>query len=70
MSKLFQISEDDLATLERVVPEFVNAIMVRGGGFENKLCVKVRQVKQILSDVRWKYTPPSENETILAGSDT
>lgn len=55
--KLFQINEDDLATLERTLPQFADALMPR---LDNRLRTQLRQVQQILSNVRWNYGPPSE----------
>ncbi len=61
MSKLLQIKEDDLATLERTLPRLADAMM---STMDNRARVQLRQVQKILSDVRWNYGPPSEVEII------
>lgn len=66
MGKLFQIHEDDLGRLESILPQLADALMPV---LDNRLRVKIRQVKQILSDVRWDYGPPSEVEVIPRGDD-
>lgn len=61
MSRLFQIYEDDLADLERLLPDVADALMPH---LNNALRVKIRRCQKIMSDVRWKYGPPSHVETI------
>lgn len=61
MSRLHQITEDDLATLEKTLPQLADALMP---ALDNRLRVKLRQVQSILSAVRWNYGPPSEVEVI------
>lgn len=61
MSRLLQIKDDDLAVLERTLPQLADALMVK---LDNRLRVQLRQVQRILSDVRWNYGPPSEIEII------
>ena len=63
-SRLFQIHEDDLATLEHTLPQIADALMDRMDG---RLRVQVRRVKDILSNVRWNYGPPSHVTRIDAG---
>jgi hypothetical protein len=66
MSKLFQITEDDLAELERLTPELQEALareMARPEG-ANRIRVQLRRIKEILSNVRWYYGPPSEVKII------
>ena len=66
MSKLFQIREDDLATLEADLP----AILGRHYG-----CLvpadkpAFRRIQEIIKNVRWNYGPPSEVEVIPMDDD-
>lgn len=60
--KLFRIYENDLQTLETVIPKLQDAL-----GLElNKPEVQVAlsECKEILSNVRWDYGPPSEVHVI------
>lgn len=61
MGKLYQITEDDLATLERAMPELTVSLSVNT---TNRHRVLIRKVKDILSDVRWDYQPHSNIEII------
>ena len=64
-----RISEDDLAELERTVPQFMQACFdqfVKGHPAGNRLRVQFRRMKEILSDVRWDYCPPGEVHIIPA----
>ena len=61
MSKLFQIYEDDLAELERTLPEFMDAV---GPMNDPRLKTQLRRVKSMLSDVRWNYGPHDEVQRI------
>lgn len=61
MSKMLQIREDDLATLERTLPQLSDALMLK---LSNRLRVQLRQVQAILSNVRWNYGPASEIEVV------
>lgn len=58
MSKLFQIYEADLQTLETALPRLQDAL----GEAMNRpdVQVAVQEVKEILSNVRWNYGPYSE----------
>lgn len=56
-TRLYQIKEDDLASLERILPEIVGLMYPQ---IDNRLRVQIRQVQKILSDVRWNYGPPGE----------
>lgn len=68
MSKMFQISEDDLATLERLCPSLgwdLFPVIARMEGVEggaNRVRAQLRQVQTILSNVRWMYGPPTNCE--------
>lgn len=67
MTHLFQIKEDDLATLEQSVPVLADALLPV---LNNTLRVHMRRVQDILANVRWGYGPPSEVEVIPAGGKT
>ena len=58
MSKMFQINEEDLASLEAVIPE----IMLLCFDTCNDPVQRKRfeECKTILSNVRWGYGPPME----------
>lgn len=60
MSRLFQIYEDDLAELERILPEFANRLFQ--APLDNKVRVQLRRCQTILSNVRWNYGPPTDVE--------
>lgn len=55
--KMFQITEDDLASLERELPRLLD---VAYPGLDNQQRAKWRQVREIIANVRWNYGPPSE----------
>lgn len=61
MAKLLQIYEDDLADLEKTLPEITNPLIDK---MDNVLRTKIRRVQKILSDVRWNYGPPTDVERI------
>ncbi len=61
MSKLFQIHEDDLAELERTLPQFSDALMLN---LTSRLRTQLRRCQTILSNVRWNYGPPTDVEII------
>lgn len=64
MTKMFQISEDDLASLERVLPEIMwRASDTCNDPLQNK---RFDEAKAVLSNVRWGYGPPSNVERIEA----
>lgn len=65
--KLHQINADDLATLEELLPELT--FMLGEKLNETAIRIKCRRVKEILSNVRWSYGPPSEVE-IIPGDPT
>lgn len=66
MSRLLQICDDDLATLEKTLPQLADALMPR---MDNRLRVQLRQVQKILSAVRWGYGPPAEIKVVSAEGD-
>jgi hypothetical protein len=63
--KLFQVYEDDLQKLEHAMPK----IMDHCGEALNRpeLQVLFQEVKEILSNVRWNYGPPSEVRRVEGG---
>jgi hypothetical protein len=65
MSKLFQIYEDDLAELERTLPDVLSHIYPH---LDNRLRVQFRRLQTIVQNVRWNYGPPSQVE-LLGGTD-
>ena len=71
MSRLFQITEDDLAELERLLPDLQDAVMTsRGYNDNNRIRVQLRRVKDIVSNLRWNYGPPTNVGIIpVDGSD-
>lgn len=66
MPRLFQIYEEDLAELERTLPQLAGALMPM---LTNRLRIQIRRSQAILSDVRWNYGPPSDIERIIPGND-
>jgi hypothetical protein len=64
--KLHQITEDDLAELERTIPQFADRLMTQ---MDNRLRVQIRRTREILADVRWNYGPPREVQTIPTPGD-
>jgi hypothetical protein len=67
MSKLFQIHEEDLAELERIVPQLGESLM---GSLSPCLRTQLRRCKAILSNVRWDYGPPENVQKIEAADET
>lgn len=63
--KLFQITDDDLADLEKTLPELSDALTPTMDG---ALRTKLRRCQLILSRVRWGYGPP-ENVTVIPADD-
>lgn len=63
--KMFSIREDDLADLERIVPQLADAVTMDAEALA-KSKRHARVCKRILSDVRWDYGPPDEVEVIPA----
>lgn len=66
MAKFHQITEDDLAAMEQILPQLADVLMP---SLDNRLRVKLRRVQAILSNVRWDYGPASEVEVIRADED-
>ncbi len=61
MSKMFQIYEEDLVELERMIPDLASALMIH---LTPRGKTQLRRLKSILSDVRWNYCPPTACETV------
>lgn len=65
-SHMFQIYEDDLAELERLLPQLCDALFPTMNG---RTKVHLRRCKTILSNVRWNYGPPDEVHIIPADGE-
>jgi hypothetical protein len=59
--KLFQINDDDLSELERILPQLAQAVMPV---LTPLLRTRLRRCQNILSDVRWNYGPPEEVSSV------
>jgi hypothetical protein len=66
MSKLFQINDEDLGELERILPQLSQALMP---SMNNTLRVQLRRSQLILSNVRWNYGPASEVRVVPSNDD-
>lgn len=67
--KLHQINEDDLKTLEELLPALLARLQSaewKPGDPQNELKVKMRQIQRIIVDVRWNYGPPTIVDRIPA----
>lgn len=53
-ARLFQIKEDDLADLERILPDLIGG---PPGALDNAYRTKIRRVQKIVQDIRWNYGP-------------
>lgn len=60
MSRLFQIYEDDLAELERLLPSLLES----RPDTTSRERVQYRRVQEIIKNVRWNYGPHTEVEQI------
>lgn len=63
MSKLYKVTEEDLECLENLVPALALSLMPH---LSNRDRVALRQIKRILSDVRWEYGPHKVEAVIPA----
>lgn len=61
MARLFQLYEEDLSELEKIIPEISDSMM---GKLTPRMRTQLRRCKDILSNVRWNYGPHSEVEII------
>lgn len=66
MASLFQINEQDLGELERILPQLSEAVLPV---MDNRLRVQLRRCQSILSNVRWNYGPPSKVEAVRADGE-
>lgn len=64
-SRMFQITEEDLADLEKMLPDLMHAHAARVNTAEK---VKWRQVIEIIKNVRWCYGPWLECHELKADS--
>lgn len=64
-SKLFHVYEDDLAELERILPDILSNPSLEIH-FAARQRTQVRRVKDILSNIRWDYGPHENIEEIPA----
>lgn len=63
MTRLFQIYETDLASLEAETAALCDELMAHLKPRQKR---RARVIKEILSNVRWNYGPPDEVETFPA----
>jgi hypothetical protein len=63
MPKMFQIHEEDLSELERILPQLAQVL---APSLNNRVRIQLRRTQTILSQVRWNYGPPSEMKVIPA----
>lgn len=66
MPRMFQINEDDLADLERTLPQLMDAMVPV---MDNRVRTQLRQVRRIIGDVRWGYGPPTDVTVVRADCD-
>lgn len=64
--RLLQITEDDLAELERSLPMLVDALYPT---MDNRTRAMVRRVRQVVTNVRWNYGPPTDVEVVPVPPD-
>lgn len=57
--KLFQIREDDLAELERILPQICDDVAMSPEATPRQR-TQIRVVQRIIRDVRWDYGPPED----------
>lgn len=68
MARLFVIAEDDLATLEHVLPQLACDLhFALTTPAAPRIRKQLRQVQEIINKVRWDYGPPTEVTIIPAG---
>lgn len=61
MSRSLHIYDEDLAVLESLIPELCESLREKTN---NAHRVKMRRVKEILSNVRWNYQPHTDIEIV------
>jgi len=68
--KMYQISEDDLETLESTLPSLQDALLwpqTNGMPINDRRVQEwLAMAKRIISDVRWNYGPHQHVETLSA----
>lgn len=62
--RYFQVSEDDLAELERTLPDLMSSTVM---SLTNRQRVQFRRCQRILTNVRWNYGPPEVIEEVDLG---
>lgn len=63
MGNLYQITEDDLAELERIIPSW-QFDLCRSNSAAAR--TQIRRVQHILTSIRWEYGPPEHVQEIPA----
>ena len=66
--RMFQITEDDLSELERVLPELCEAVTMRPDATPRQR-TQFRQIQKIVVNVRWNYGPPGAGVEIIPADD-
>jgi hypothetical protein len=67
VTRMFQVPEPDLEYLEREIPKLCD--------FNSMSCnnpamrLKWNRIKEIVSNIRWNYGPPTQVERIPAGDE-
>ena len=66
MSKVYQVTEENLVELERIIPELYQSIAIHCQPYQR---TRFRQIKNMLSDIRWGGGPYSEIYQIPADAE-
>lgn len=66
MPQLFQVHEEDLGELERMLPQLSEVLST---SLDNRLRMKLRRCQSILSNVRWNYGPHTEVREVPPDND-
>lgn len=64
-TRMFQIHEDDLADLERLVPRIMDRMTCSPDAMPVER-TWFRRIQSIITNVRWNYGPPEEVEHVPA----
>lgn len=67
MSRLFQVYAEDLSKLETALPRLMELTLPACNNAEVQMLWT--EVREIISNVRWDYGPPSEVVVIPAGDE-
>ncbi len=62
--KLFQIYEEDLQTLEELLPQMMSHPSAWTLGNNRAFMAKYRRVQEIIKNVRWNYGPHKDVERV------